>query len=320
MRRLGWVALALAMVVAACSSGSESIEGRTIRVYTSVTQDTVDAVVAAFAQESPGVNVDVFRAPTGELTARIAAELREGGLQADVLWLTDPLSIQRYDADGLLESWSPSNVEAVPEQFRTDTFFGTRLLNMVIVHAEDLNPPPAAWQDLADPAYKGRVAIPDPGFAGSAFAALAYFALGEDGLDYYRRLADNDVVQVKSPGEVVSGVADGRFDVGMSLDKIVRGAVTKGSPVVLAWPESGAIAIYSPIAVVAESSERQAAETFADFVLSVPAQQAIADTGWEPIRGDVDWPYRGPQATVDWSQAFDRQEELLGEYQAIIGG
>ena len=310
----------LALVLSACGGAAGDPAGGSIRVYTSVTQDTVDAVVEAFGREYPDATVEVFRAPTGELTARIAAELREGGLRADVLWLTDPLSMQRYDADGLLASWRPTNLEAVPEAYRTETFFGTRLLNMVIVRGADVDPGPERWEDLADPAYRGRVAIPDPGFAGSAFAALAYFALGDGDLDYYRRLAENDVVEVRSPGEVVSGVADGRFAVGMSLAKIVRGAVGKGSPVTLVWPEPGAIAIYSPIAVVAERPGRATAEAFADFVLSVPAQEAIAATGWEPIRRDVDWPHRGPQVGVDWRAAFDRQEELLRENRAVGGG
>ena len=37
----------------------------TVRLYTSVTQDTVDAVLAAYAEEAPNVTVEVFRAPTG---------------------------------------------------------------------------------------------------------------------------------------------------------------------------------------------------------------------------------------------------------------
>ncbi|HKZ92156.1 MAG TPA: hypothetical protein VJZ50_08445, partial [Candidatus Limnocylindrales bacterium] len=38
-----------------------------VTVYTSVTQDTVDAVLAALAEQRPGLAVEVFRAPTGEL-------------------------------------------------------------------------------------------------------------------------------------------------------------------------------------------------------------------------------------------------------------
>ena len=96
---------AAAAPAASAASASEAAEG-TITLYTSVTQDTVDAVLAALAEQHPGLAVEVFRAPTGELDARIASELRSGGIGADVLWVSDPLSLQRYDADGLLAALS----------------------------------------------------------------------------------------------------------------------------------------------------------------------------------------------------------------------
>ncbi len=134
----------------------------TLRLYTSVTEDTVDAVVAGYQQAHPGTDVEVFRAPTGELTARIAAEQREGGVRADVLWLTDPLSMQRYAADGLLAAIPPAAADVVPPEYRTDTFVGTRILNMVIVARDDLDPAPASWSDLADPRLADGVAYPTP--------------------------------------------------------------------------------------------------------------------------------------------------------------
>ncbi len=313
-RRLFAVLLASGLLLAAC--GDDAATG-TIRVYTSVTQDTVDAVVAGFAAANPDADVEVFRAPTGELTARIAAELREGDLGADVLWLTDPLSIQQYAADGLLLEWEPEEVDAVPAEFRTASFFGTRILNMVIVAGSDVTPPPADWDDL--PAgVPGGVAIPDPGFAGSAFGALGYFAL-TDGMDYYRALAAGGAVQVRSPGDVVTGVAEGQYGAGMTLDRSARDAVADGSPLTLVWPESGAIAIYSPIAVV-ESGATGLGRAFVDYVLGAEAQAAIAATGWQPIRADVEWPHGGEQVSLNWAEAFDRQEELLGEYREIFGG
>ena len=113
--------------------------------------------------QHPGLAVEVFRAPTGELDARIASELRSGGIGADVLWVSDPLSLQRYDADGLLAALPAAALDAVPTEYRTDTMLGTRLLNLVIVAGQDVEPAPTSWADLADPAYVGAVAIPDPG-------------------------------------------------------------------------------------------------------------------------------------------------------------
>jgi iron(III) transport system substrate-binding protein len=305
----------------AADEGDQEISG-TVRLYSSVTQETVDAVQAVFAEAHDDVDLEVFRAPTGELNARLAAEQREGGVQADVLWLTDPLSIQAYDAQGMLRAWTPEEADAIPEDFRTDTFWGTRVLNMVIVAQEGLDPAPSSWDDLADESYPQPVAIPDPSFAGSAFGALGYFALEEAyGFDYYRSLADAGAVQVQAPDEVTTGVAQGRFSAGMTLDFSAREAEGSGSPVMLVWPEPGAIAMYSPVAVVDGTPNAEAAEAFANVILSQQGQEAIAASGWQPVRDDVTWTEPGgPTVSPDWTEAFDRQDALLADYRAIFGG
>lgn len=316
-RRTKSLLAGLAVVLLALPScAGENAGNQTLTIYTSVTQETVDAVVAGFMGANPEAEVEVFRAPTGELTARIAAEMREGGLQADILWLTDPLSIQQYEADSLLRVWMPDNAESVPADYRTETFFGTRILNMVIIAGSDIEDPPVDWSDLVS---AGSVAIPDPGFAGSAFGALAYFAGADSyGIDFYSQLRDAGAEQVRTPGDVVTGVAEGVYDAGMTLDFSARAAIGDGSPITLIWPSSGAIAIYSPIAVV-DTAVGDGAESFVEFVLGVDGQQAVADTGWQPIRDDVAWDSGGPQVNVDWSLAFDTQADLLEQYRSVFG-
>jgi iron(III) transport system substrate-binding protein len=311
------------VVLAACGGAGDpatSASG-TLQLYTSVTQETVDAVVAGFQDAHPGVTVEVFRAPTGELTARLAAEQREGGIRADVLWLTDPLSIQQYAADGVLADLAPDGIEAVPEQFRAARFFGTRVLNLVLVHQRGTDPAPSSWADLARD-FAEPVALPDPAFAGSAFGALGYFATADGyGFEFYEDLAAAGAVQVQAPGDVVTGVAEGQYAAGLTLDMTARTAIDKGSPIEMVFPEPGAIAIYSPIGVVADSGVRDLAETFAAYTITRGAQRAIASTGWQPVRDDVEWSHpTEPSVSVDWDLVFDRQEELLNRYRDIIGG
>lgn len=315
--RIGLVgALLVLLLTGAC--GDEGA-GEPLVVYTSVTQETVDAVVAGFRTGRPDVEVDVFRAPTGELNARIAAEQREGGVRADVLWLTDPLSMQQYAADGMLRSWEPEGASSVPAEYRTGEFWGTRLLTLVIVARTGLEDPPRTWDDLIEAAAEGGVALPDPGFAGSAFAALGYFALADGyGMDFYRRLHDAGAKQVSAPGDVVTGVAEGQYAAGITLWFTANAAVEKGSPIEIVWPESGAIALYSPIGVTSDAGAP--AEDLVEYLLSTDGQTVIAGTGWQPVRSDVPWAVGGAQVAVDWTSAFDHQEELLDEYRAIFGG
>lgn len=331
-RSVARVAVALLVAAtAACSSSSTRPAGAVptsaaapqLTLYTSVTQNTVDAVVAGFTAAHPGAKVDVFRATTGALNARIAAEQRSGGVRADVVWGTDPLSMQSYADQKLLRAWPLPKLTGVPADSRTQYFWGTRRLYLVLVARKGLTPAPKGWADLADPAYRDAVALPDPAAAGSAFAAVGYFSQTPGfGLDFYRRLKANGAVQVSTVPEVVTSVAQGRYKLGITLDSEVRAATAKGSPVALVWPGDGAISLYSPIAETAAARHLPAARTFMEYVLSTDGQRRIAETGWQPILPDVAGPPQPAGATAvspDWTALFGRQREILQQYQAIFG-
>lgn len=100
-RSLGTVAaLAIsALALSACSSsapaesetaaGSAQADPASITLYTSEPQEKIDALIAAFNEEHPEISVEVFRAGTGDLTARIAAEEKAGDIGADLLLAAD---------------------------------------------------------------------------------------------------------------------------------------------------------------------------------------------------------------------------------------
>ena len=333
MRRLhGWgvgrlVAVALALVANACGNDGEASApaDATVRLYTSVSEESVDAVVSAFETNNPGVQVEVFRAATGDLNARIAAEERSGGIEADVIWASDPLSMQAWDEQGLLShGWTPDGASEVDDSFKAEAFWGTRLLYMVIVHRKGVEPAPSSWRDLAAPEYRDLVEIPDPGFAGSALAMLGYLADEPAyGIDFYRDLKANGARQVASPDDIVTDVAEGRADAGITLEFSGRTAAENGSPVEVVWPEPGAVSIYSPIGVTASPSDEEAARSFVESVLSVEGQEAIAATGWAPVLPGVEGPPVPPVATIvnpDWAGLFSRQSDLLEEYRSIFEG
>lgn len=106
-------AAATALVLVACSepteggsdtdadstaaSGDEQV---TITVYTSEPEEKVDEINAAFMEAHPDINVEVYRAGTGDLNPRIASEKQSGDIEADVLWAADSPTFEGYAADG----------------------------------------------------------------------------------------------------------------------------------------------------------------------------------------------------------------------------
>jgi iron(III) transport system substrate-binding protein len=310
---------------AAPSASSASGTTQQITLYTSVTQNTVTAVLDGFAKVDPGVKVSVFRATTGQLNARIAADEHSGGLRADVIWGTDPLSMESYAEEHLFRPWPLTSLAGVPAADKTTYFWGTRELYLVIVAHKGLTPMPRTWADLTSPAYRGKVALPDPAAAGSAFAALGYFDTTPGfGLGFYRALKANGAVQVATIPEVVTDVAEGRYQLGITLDSEVRSAIAEGSPVVMDWPADGAISLYSPIAetVAATGSRATATQALLRYVLSPAGQTVIGKTGWQPVLPGVAGPPRPAGATEvypGWSALFGKQQQILQQYQAIFG-
>jgi iron(III) transport system substrate-binding protein len=297
-------------------SGCAGRVGSELTVYTSVTQATVDAVVTGFEEANPDVTVEVFRAPTGEVAARIAAERRNGSLAADVLWLSDPLSMYQYQSDGLLAEWTPPAAAALPPEAQSVSFWGTRVLHLIIVVPAGNPAGIEEWQDLVDPTR--AIAFPDPRFAGSAFAALGHF-----GLEFFGEMEAAGAIQVSSPGDVVTGVAEGRYQAGLTLEFSARTAADKGSPVEVVWPRPGAVAITSPVAIFDGDGSDGRARGFVEFVLSERGQAAIGATGWSPILAGVAGPPIPAEVDIvfpDWDVIIEQQEELIDGYASIFGG
>jgi iron(III) transport system substrate-binding protein len=324
------LATVLVLTVAACGSSSsgatrssEAASPGTVTLYTCVSDTTIQPVIAAFEESVPGSTVDLFRAPTGELNARVAADVRSGGLRADVIWGCDPLTVQAFVDQGLVGGWTPPGADAIPAQFRTADYVGAAVLYMVAVHRTDV-PAPRAWTDLTGPDYTGAVAVPDPAVAASALGALGWFAADPDlGLDFYRDLAANGAVQVKTPDDVTTGVAQGIYDVGMTTANAAYAARDDGSPVDVVWPEPGAVAIYGPVALRTQSAGSAVAEDFISYVISADGQQVLADAGSYPTRPGVvgpTVPAGAPVVFPDWATIAQSRDTVLSGYQQLFGG
>ncbi len=313
--------LPLVLLPLACSSGSGG-ESEAITLYTCVSDETIQPVISQFESEHPGTDVKLFRATTGDLNARIAGDVRSGGLEADVIWACDPLSMQGYVDQDLVGGWTPEEAADIPEQFRTDDYVGVALLYMVAAYHDDV-PAPSSWSDLAGPDYE-PVAVPDPNTAASALGALAYFAQAPGyGLDFYSTLKERGAEQLSTPDEVTAGVAQGLYQAGITIANSAYLARDSGSPIEVEWPEPGAVAIYGPIALARESGNSTLAKDFISYVVSEPGQQVVAEAGSYPTRPGVEGPEVPADAPVvypNWSQVTANKDALLADYEQIFGG
>ena len=300
-----------------------------IILYTSVPLDIINAIRADFMARYPDINLEIFRGKTGDVMARVDAEMNAGEVIADLLWVAEPSTYEVLKAQDAFLAFTPAEIDALPaEMYDPDGFYyAGRLINMVLAYnTAEVTTPPQSWNDLLDPAYNGRL-----GFAsttsGSNLATVGMLSTDPDfGWDYIQAVKDNGAIQVSGNGTVRNMLSSGEFLAGWVLDYMIRAAKADGAPVDYVWPTEGAAFIPSPIAIFADTDNPEAAKLFVDYVLSVEGQQTLVTLGnFIPVRADVDPPAGAPhldeisRLNVDWAWIAENQEQIKDDFNAIFG-
>jgi iron(III) transport system substrate-binding protein len=290
-----------------------------LTLYTSEVLGDVNALVEAFRKENPGVEVKVFRSGTGEVVAKLRAELEAGNPQPDLIWVANEDFFKQLAAKGQLRREPPS-VSGYPVQYAPGggLYYEVRLLyNVFGVNRQVVRQPPNTWQDLLRPEYRGTVAMPDPNFSGAALATLGTLA-SRQGLDYFVRLKENGLKIEQSNPVLQQKLAQGEYGVSITTDFGLRQEAAKGAPLEVVYPKDGAILVPTPIAVTSWSKSPELARRFLRFLLSPEAQRIFAERGYYPVMPDAPKPKGAPEKVVGLRARFadpatvDRFNQLMG--------
>lgn len=283
------------------TGGGDEGETTTLTVYTSEPEDKVDEINEAFMSANPDIEVEVYRAGTGDLNARIAAEKESGSIEADILWAADAPTFETYAAAGdLVELQDIDTADLIDEAIGADNFYvGTRIIptviayNTEIVDEADL---PQSWAELTDETYADQLVMPDPAVSGAAaFNASVWKNHEELGEEWITALGQNQPMIAQSNGPTSQEIAGGGRPIGVVVDYLVRDLNAEGSPIEVIYPTEGAPYVTEPAGVFADSGNQEAAERYINFLLSTEAQEIAVEQNYLPVREDVGTPEGAPE-------------------------
>lgn len=299
-----------------------------ITLYTSVTQNIVDRLQTDIKKRFPAVTLDVYRAGSSEVEAKLAAEKRGGNIVADLVWVAEPSTYEDFKAQGILLPFTPAEAGALPADMKDKDgyYYAGRLINMVVAFNAKANPKPASWKDLLNPAYKGKLGFPTPANSGAAEGAVRTLVDAPGfGWEYFQQLRANGGKQIKNNPALMEQLSTGELLAGALLDYLVRDAKRKGSPIDSAWPAEGAIFIPSPVAIIKTSKNAEAAKAFVDHLLSKEGQASLVNLGnFIPVRADVPGPAGAPELAkikrlpTDWQTVRAKRQETKDRFEAIF--
>ncbi len=336
-------ACCLLFLLVGCASrqGTESpadVNTREVTVYVSTDRVFSEPVLRAYEQKT-GVKVnavyDTEETKSTGLANRLLAE--KNNPQADVFWSNEPVRTLVLKKRGVLASYKSPNADGIPATFRDPeglwTGFSAR--SRVIVYNTKLVTPeesPKSVLDLADPKWKGQVAIADPRFGSTSFHVAALYAeMGDERADdFFRKLKANDVKIVSGNSVVRDMVARGEVKVGLTDTDDVNVALQDKQPVAMIFPDRdgmGVPVMPNMVSLIASAPHPEAGQRLIDYLLSSEVERMLAQSEAVqiPLREGVEGPKNIPllksfkPMTLDYGRAADRVEDVTRRLQEILG-
>ena len=261
-------------------------------VYSPHDADPLNAGVAMFQAAYPDIEVQVIAAGTGELCQRIVAESENP--QGDVLWGGGADTLAGYV--DYFEPYVCANDDVIGEAYKAadDLWIGESPLPMVIIYNKtmiDEADVPKTWDDLCNPALKGKIAYASPAKSGSAYTQLCTMLFSkptvEEGWDMVFNFIKNLDGKVQdSSGNCHKLVASGEYAIGVTIEK--SAVLYNDNPNIgYVYPAKNS-AVPDGVALVKNCPNEENAKLFIDFVTGLECQTAQnKDWARRPVRADL---------------------------------
>lgn len=263
-------------------------------VYTSVDQVYAEQVLQAF-EEQTGIRVlavyDVEATKTVGLAQRLLAE--KANPQADVFWNGEFLQTLFLDGEGVLTPARIPEDSGLPAAYidpegRWAAFGGRSRVILINTERVAADQSPTSIFDLLSADYPPQtVALAKPLFGTTSTEAAALYAtLGADAArEFYRQVAARGVRVLDGNSVVRDQVASGQLAWGLTDTDDACGAILRGAPVQMIFPDQepgqiGTLIIPNTVALIAGGPNPEAGQILFDYLLSAEAETLLVDIGW----------------------------------------
>ncbi|MBG9791819.1 ABC transporter substrate-binding protein [Paenibacillus dendritiformis] len=265
--------------------GMPDMKGRHLVVYVAAREEVGSALLSSFCQQT-GCTYEYIRLSTEEILRRVSQESTKP--QADLViggTIDAHMTMKEEDLSSPIHS---ANMDLIPFPFKDEDGYwaGYEVEQLSIaVNRERWNQEfaplglkiPTTWEDLLDPAYRGKLVMPDPNYSGTAYTFIAslYDAWGEQRTsDYLRQLNRNIGLLTVNGFMPAQYVSSGEYAIGINFLGDQRKLREAGFDIVSSVPKNTSLFV-NGISKIRNAPNEAAADWFINYSLSQEAAAVL---------------------------------------------
>ncbi|MFB1374469.1 extracellular solute-binding protein [Streptococcus pyogenes] len=297
-----WFIGLLCLVILALSGGALALKTlsskqqmpKELVILSPNSQTILTSTIPAF-EEKYGIKVRLIQGGTGQLIDQLRQKNKP--LNADIFFGGNYTQFESHK--DLFESYVSPQVSTVISDYQLPSHRATPYTingSVLIVNnelARGLHI--TSYEDLLQPALKGKIAFADPNSSSSAFSQLTNILLAKGGYtsseawEYVKRLLlSMNSIRATSSSDVYESVAEGKMIVGLTYEDPCINLQKSGANVSIVYPKEGTVFVPSSVAIIKHAPNMTEAKQFINFILSSDVQNAFGQsTSNRPIRRDA---------------------------------
>lgn len=285
-------------------------EGEVI-LYTTMTVGDFQHFNKAAKEKYPFLNIRHVYLSSARQTARVMQEFRAGRVQADVLG-NSPEPLLYMKQQGVLGVYrSPETANLLKGAWDPEGYWSGMTTDLLVT---GFNPKlmaksaaPKNYDEYLRPQFKSQIAVN----RGVPYPLTGMVSLRgeEQGVGYFKRLAQQDLRLVEGYTHTVNLMAAGEYPITGFMQVSKLDAMKRKEAPVDWLPSTTTLATISTVALVKNPIHPAAAQLLIDFYLSPEGQRALATAGKIPLRRGI----KGPSKEIDQLMESGQLHVILPE-------
>ena len=290
-------------------SGAKA-EGKVVW-YTSLAGSSYKELAQGFEKKYPGIKVEVYRAASNDLMARIGAEAKARQYLVDTIETTLPL-LKSLREDGLLAVYTSPHLSKYPSHAKEKAgnglyYWGVNRESFIGVgYNPNLIPPRAVPKDfngLLNPQFKGKIGFATSDTGVRMMGAILRFK----GEEFARKLKAQEISLHSVSGRAMADMAiSGEIPISPTIFRD-HAMESKGKGAPIDWVPMEAVPTNAgATAIVYQAPHPHAAVLMADFILSPEGQKILENLEFGNPSKDFGFKRWYPEAGMT-TEKYDRE-------------